>query len=282
MSERSAAAAAPGLASAALLSQLKCWLTRRHTDEVEVWRRGTTVPGRNAKPASRNGRLASPKAAERSEREVSVAIVGGGAMGRALSGALAAAGVPAPVVRGRAQAVDPLLRYAPVVVLAVPFPAALALVRGRLSGLGGGRVLVDVTNPGMGPGIGPGALAVPPCSAGEVLAAAATGWRVVKAFNTVPAALLPHHEMHGHPVSVPVAGDDPDAKARVSELVRRLGFAAVDAGGIAASRELEALAVLLRRISGHNGLRGRVGIHIGTPTGPPPRSVTRIRTEVVQ
>jgi predicted dinucleotide-binding enzyme len=159
-------------------------------------------------------------------------------------------------------------------VLAVPFPAALALVRGRLAGLGGGRVLVDVTNPGMGPG----ALAVPPCSAGEVLAAAATGWRVVKAFNTVPAALLPHHEMHGHPVSVPVAGDDPDAKALVSDLVRLLGFAAVDAGGITASRELEALAVLLRRISGHNGLRGRVGIHIGTPTG----SVVRSRTEVVQ
>jgi predicted dinucleotide-binding enzyme len=209
---------------------------------------------------------------------MTVAIVGGGAMGRALAGALAATGVPAPVIPGRPAAAtavtraDPVLPCAPVVVLAVPFPAALTLVRGRLSGLGGGRILVDLTNPGLGPG----SLAPPPCSGGEVLAAAASGWRVVKAFNTVPAALLRCHEMHGYPVSVPLAGDDPDAKARVSELIWRLGFAAVDAGGIGASRELEALAVLLRRISGHNGLRGHVGIHIGTPTGPP---VSRSRTE---
>jgi 8-hydroxy-5-deazaflavin:NADPH oxidoreductase len=193
---------------------------------------------------------------------MTVAILGGGAMGLALCHAFGLAGEPVRLVAARTP--EPL-GWAPLVVLAVPFPAALRLVRGRLAGLGGGRVLVDVTNPGMGTHpIGPGRH-----SGGEALARAAPGWRVVKAFNTVPATLLHSPELHGQPVTVPVAGDDPDAKEQVSGLVRRLGFAPVDAGGIAASRELEALAVLLRRISGHNGLHGQIGIHIGRPDPPP-------------
>ncbi|MBM2614213.1 NADP oxidoreductase [Actinoplanes sp. LDG1-06] len=191
---------------------------------------------------------------------MSTAILGGGRMAVALHAAFRRAG-------GAAELIDPrdpdptALKRAPVLLLAVPFAAALDLIRRPLAACADGRVLVDVTNPATWP-----ATPIPQgASGGEVLAAAAPGWRVVKALNTIPARMLQVHQLSGMPVSVPVAGADPAAKAQVSELIRGLGFAPVDAGGISASREIEALAVLLMRISDRNGLHGEIGIHIGRP-----------------
>jgi len=47
----------------------------------------------------------------------------------------------------------------------------------------------------------------------------------------------------GHAVMF-VAGDEPEGKAIVLGLVAELGFEAVDAGGLAAARWLESLALL--------------------------------------
>jgi predicted dinucleotide-binding enzyme len=61
------------------------------------------------------------------------------------------------------------------------------------------------------------------------------GHRVVKAFNNIYAQhLLDHHAPAGSPgrVALPVAGDDPDAKAKVIALLDELGFDGVDAGGL--------------------------------------------------
>jgi 8-hydroxy-5-deazaflavin:NADPH oxidoreductase len=61
------------------------------------------------------------------------------------------------------------------------------------------------------------------------------GRPVVKAFNTI---LAKHLLENGRPagdrerIALPVAGDDPNAKAVVSRLVDELGFDAVDAGGL--------------------------------------------------
>lgn len=58
---------------------------------------------------------------------------------------------------------------------------------------------------------------------------------VVKAFNNIYAQ---HLRDHGRPagsagrIALPVAGDDPAAKAAVMALVEELGFDAVDAGGL--------------------------------------------------
>ena len=46
------------------------------------------------------------------------------------------------------------------------------------------------------------------------------------------------------PTTVLVAGDDADAKSRVSELVTGGGLKAVDAGALSRARELEALGFL--------------------------------------
>ena len=61
------------------------------------------------------------------------------------------------------------------------------------------------------------------------------GHPVVKAFNTI---LSNHLLSDGRPpgdrerIALPVAGDDPNAKAVVSRLIDDLGFDAVDAGGL--------------------------------------------------
>jgi predicted dinucleotide-binding enzyme len=64
------------------------------------------------------------------------------------------------------------------------------------------------------------------------------GYPVIKAFNNIYAE---HLRTHGRPsgdpnrIALPVAGDDPDAKAKVMELVDELGFDPVDAGGLGES-----------------------------------------------
>lgn len=61
------------------------------------------------------------------------------------------------------------------------------------------------------------------------------GHPVVKAFNgTFAADLLDRHRPAGAPdrMALPVAGDDPAAKAKVRALIEEIGFDTVDAGGI--------------------------------------------------
>jgi 8-hydroxy-5-deazaflavin:NADPH oxidoreductase len=198
---------------------------------------------------------------------MTVGIAGAGRMGRALAGALEAAGVPV-LLAGVREAVpfEELWWRAGVVLLTLPFPVALDLMRGVAGRCGGGRTMVDVTNPRLSasPPTGPGGLAGR--SGGELIAEAARTWEVAKAFNTVPAGALGGSRVDGCPVSLPVAGT-PAAKFDVCRLARRLGFDPVDAGDISGSRELESLAVLLMRVSDANRLHGRIAIHIGQPAG---------------
>jgi predicted dinucleotide-binding enzyme len=61
------------------------------------------------------------------------------------------------------------------------------------------------------------------------------GVPLVKAFNGIYAEhLLTRALPKGEPgrIALPVAGDDPEAKAKVMDLVDQLGFDPVDAGGI--------------------------------------------------
>ena len=69
----------------------------------------------------------------------------------------------------------------------------------------------------------------------EVVAAQLPGARLVKAFNTLPAALLATdpHDAGGRRV-VFVSGDDPAARKEIAGLTRSMGFAAVDLGRLSA------------------------------------------------
>ncbi|MFG3423618.1 NADPH-dependent F420 reductase [Micromonospora sp. NPDC048063] len=209
-----------------------------------------------------------------------VGIIGRGRMGSALARALAAHGGPV-LIAGRGDPVRPPDPFAPypgirsvptgavvagadLVVLMLPFAAAVELaLAGRLDD-GRGRTVIDATNPPQA-GVAPPA---PAGSGGRLLAELLPQWRVVKALNTVPAGMLDEPVLDGRPVTVPLAGDHPPAKAQVSALLRRLGFAPVDVGGIDRAPALESLADLLMAISSRHALRGRLGFQVALAEPP--------------
>ncbi len=78
-------------------------------------------------------------------------------------------------------------------------------------------------------------------SGGEMLQNIAPTVRVVKTLNSIGHNKYGSPAVHGEKVDMFVAGDNAEARKVVLELVGELGFNPVDAGGIAASRWIEAL-----------------------------------------
>lgn len=201
-------------------------------------------------------------------------VLGCGRMGVAVMRALAAARCPV-LLAGRAHgaaaaataglpgafAADArtVLARSSLVVLALPLGPARTVLAGAAVP-GHGRPLVDATNPSFG------GEEVPSGSSGaHLVAAAAPGWHVVKALNTVPAVMVGEPVCGGVPVSLPMAGDDPGAKAATGSLMTRLGFAPLDVGGLDHAGELESLARLLQAVNRRHDAHGRLGLHIWTP-----------------
>jgi predicted dinucleotide-binding enzyme len=106
-----------------------------------------------------------------------------------------------------------------------------------------GKVIVDITNP-----ITPdfAGFLSPEGSSGaqEIAKAAPAGAHVVKAFNTLPCDVLAAGSVGGRPVDVFIAGDDAQAKARVSEFIGSLGMRPMDAGALSMGGALENVSLL--------------------------------------
>ncbi|HUM11369.1 MAG TPA: NAD(P)-binding domain-containing protein [Myxococcaceae bacterium] len=109
-----------------------------------------------------------------------------------------------------------------------------------------GKVVMDATNPLRLAENAPPALALGfDTSAGEKVQQWLPGAKVVKVYNTVGAPLMVDPTFQGGlKGDMFIAGDDAQAKARVSDIVRDFGWDVVDAGGIRMSRVLEPLCIL--------------------------------------
>jgi predicted dinucleotide-binding enzyme len=81
----------------------------------------------------------------------------------------------------------------------------------------------------------------------EAIADAAPGSKVVKAYNTIPAAVLEKNppQVDAHKTSVFLCGDDAEAKSLIAELSRDAGLDPIDCGPLARSRLAEAAATLV-------------------------------------
>lgn len=188
-----------------------------------------------------------------------IAVIGTGKVGSALGTEFAAAGhtivygsrdPTSEAVRGLVERTGngstvtfqaDAARHADIVILAVPGMLAgdIAAGLGDLSG----KIIIDPTNPisfsndGIVHGVA--------TSNGEIIQAAAPKSYVVKAFNVLSWQYMIDPAASGGPISVPLAGDDADAKAKVAGLVASLDLHPIDVGPIRHSRWVEGMAVLL-------------------------------------
>jgi NADPH-dependent F420 reductase len=130
-----------------------------------------------------------------------------------------------------------------VVVLAVPYAAALEIAAARGADLAG-KAVVDLSNPVDATTFD--SLVTPPDSsaAEEVQKALPAGTPVVKAFNTVFASTLGMGSVAGRRLDVLLASDDARAKAAVHGLIEDGGMHPVDCGPLRRSRQLEQLGFL--------------------------------------
>ena len=116
-----------------------------------------------------------------------------------------------------------------------------------------GKVLVDVSNPlDFSRGFPPSLSVCNEDSLGEQIQRAFPDTRVVKSLNTVACTVMVDPSLVPGDHDIFVAGDDADAKATVSDLLRRdFGWPSViDVGGISQSRGLEAWLLLWTRLYG--------------------------------
>jgi predicted dinucleotide-binding enzyme len=129
-----------------------------------------------------------------------------------------------------------------IVVLAVPFAAVLGIVKlygERLAS----KLIIDITNP---VGSDLQSFVIPHDSFGalEITKAAPGDAHVVKAFNTHFSHVLTAGSLEGRVLDVFIAGDDEQAKARVSAFVESLALRPLDVGQLVMARTLEHMCLL--------------------------------------
>jgi predicted dinucleotide-binding enzyme len=185
----------------------------------------------------------------------SISIIGTGNMGSAIAGLAAKGGASVQVVArdvvkaqqlaekvGGAAAAFGESLTGDIVVLALPY-GALADVIVSYGPQLDGKIVVDVTNPVDFATFDSLTVASDSSAAAE-LQEALPAAKVIKAFNTNFAATLFSGEVGGVPTTVVIAGDDEEAKGRLTEVVSAGGVSVADAGALKRARELEAVGFL--------------------------------------
>jgi 8-hydroxy-5-deazaflavin:NADPH oxidoreductase len=176
-----------------------------------------------------------------SREPIRIGIVGAGSMGRALAVRFAAAGhmVMLSNSRGpdtlvevigsiqgnvRAGTVAEAARFGEIVAVAIPVPAIRTLPTEPFAA----KIVVDANNyypeaDGHVP-----ALDADETTSSQLLASLLPGATVVKAFNTIYFRRLLEESRPDLPteerLAIPIAGDDPNAKQTVLELIEQIGF----------------------------------------------------------
>lgn len=174
---------------------------------------------------------------------MTTAILGLGNMGKGLAKRLEGKTELILASRSGGTSYEDAVRKADVVVLALPFKAALQAA-GSLDL--SGKIVVDISNPitadYSGLTIGH------TTSAAEEIAKVATGARVVKAFNTIFASLFDIPASATADVPVFIAGDDEAAVSAVADLAQKAGFAVEKVGGLDSARLVEPVGMLNIRL----------------------------------
>jgi predicted dinucleotide-binding enzyme len=142
------------------------------------------------------------------------------------------------------------VKGADIIVLAVPGTAAEQVVKslGDLSG----KIILDPTNRvDRTPSDGYVNYGLASGSNAELIQAAQPKAKVVKAFNTLNVKQMVDPASSGGPLSIPIVGDDPAARATVAALVKGMKLEPVDLGPLRYARVLEEMLVIWANARGH-------------------------------
>jgi 8-hydroxy-5-deazaflavin:NADPH oxidoreductase len=108
-----------------------------------------------------------------------------------------------------------------------------------------GKLVIDTTNPlDFSQGMPPRLAISGNDSGGEAVQRLVPAAKVVKAFNTVGSPFMFRPDFPGGPPDMFIAGNDEDAKKRVSAILADFGWGVIDVGGIESSRYLEAMCLV--------------------------------------
>lgn len=167
-----------------------------------------------------------------------VGIIGSGNVGSAINTGLAKAGYESRV--STEDNVAEVASGADIIILAVPFGAIQDVVK-KLGSNANGKIVIDATNALTAKM----ELAVGFSTSGaEELQKLLPKSKVVKAFNTVFAQHMSTGKLNGQSLTAFAASDDESARNSVLELLRAIGFDAVNGGPLQNSRHLEALGFM--------------------------------------
>jgi 8-hydroxy-5-deazaflavin:NADPH oxidoreductase len=137
------------------------------------------------------------------------------------------------------------VRFGDVILLAVPWQGVENVF--RLAGQLAGKIIIDCTNP-----ISENYMSLVlgfNTSGAEEIAKMAQGARVVKAFNTIAAAVLSKPRFDDTDATALYCGDDTEAKKVVAGLIKELGFEAIDAGPLQNARYLEPMGEMFVQLA---------------------------------
>lgn len=148
---------------------------------------------------------------------------------------------------------------ADIIVLAVPYSAEKEIAA-KIKEVANQKVVISIANP-LNESYS-GLVTSPDTSAAEELQQLLPSSRVVKAFNTVFAAVFTTPVINDKQVDVLIAGNDGNALVTVSELVQSIGFNPVVTGELLVSRTLENMAVLLIQLTLKNNYNWQAGLKI--------------------
>jgi 8-hydroxy-5-deazaflavin:NADPH oxidoreductase len=141
-------------------------------------------------------------------------------------------------IEGTASAgtVEQAARFGDVVAVAIPTQA----IRGLQPEPFVGKVVIDANNYYPEPDWQLPELDADEVTSSELLASILPGATVVKSFNTIYFGRLLDESRPDLPaeerLAIPIAGNDPEAKRTVADLIDQIGFTAVDAGTLADTR----------------------------------------------
>lgn len=132
-------------------------------------------------------------------------------------------------------------QIADIVLIAVPWDVAEEVVIG-LGDLSG-KIIIDPINPRLVDD--EGFQGYPTYTSNlERIQNLAPQAKVVKAFSTISSTMMIDPKLADHPITIPLAGNDADAKKIVAELCEKLGFEAMDFGAAKFAHIIEGLYLL--------------------------------------